>query len=256
MVNVQRMMPSLALSPLFPPLKARPKCPTAKLFIWDAIEVTGRAMFGDEWTGKEKQALDWPRSPESGHATDYKPRHAVRRPMRELLPQHDQHFVDWKAHQLQLSMTDQQQKWEENQQLVKRIQSAADWLEERFLDGKIFIWTRYVDFAADFELMPPGEWPSVDAFKSHIRPGKYDRWIESPNSIQCSAYIFVDRASLEAELASLAHASLTVSDIDLTAMPEPLKIAIRIALHTGGQYSGLKCARTPCSKGLEQSPLG
>ena len=50
---------------LIPRIAERPKCSSAYLFIWDAMDLVGRAKFGGDWTGSELDVLDWPVSPDA-----------------------------------------------------------------------------------------------------------------------------------------------------------------------------------------------
>jgi hypothetical protein len=124
----------------------------------------------------------------------------------------------------------EQSLWEHNAAVIDRITRAADWLCTRFRDGKIQTYSRFVGIAADPRDMPASEWFCDDALSLRIRPGQYERWLYNPQPQKRPVYIFVDRATLNAEIAALAHSALLVSEADLSALPEPLKLAVAIAL--------------------------
>ncbi len=232
----------------FPPIPAWPKLSSDKVFVWEALFLVGKAIFGDDWTESEWKALDWPTAPEVGVALAKKrandavrskaPQPTSGRGVRfEFQPapdssmsQQHEHVIARREHVIKRLVDIEQAAWNENEKAIARIKRASDWLDERFRDGKIKTFTRFVSTAGAPLDMPPSEWFCDDALNKRIRPGQYDRWYYTAQPSKHPVYIFVDRAGLEVEIATLSHATLLVKNTDLTQLPAPLKMAVNLFL--------------------------
>lgn len=234
-----------AIRPLRPAIAEWPACSSSLVFIWEAIQLAGKAKFGPEWAGDEIDALDWPVSPEQEMQNAAKARAARAAALAKLpghvarttFPAENNHNAHVLARGLHIAerlhermAAHQQAKWESNQQALKRLQSTVAWLHERFREGEIATYARYVTGGYEPQLMPASEWYCEGAFETRFLTGEFERWTPTQPPRKFAVYLFVDRAGLDAAISKLAHAALVVSQQDLAALPEPLKIAIRIAL--------------------------
>lgn len=219
----------------FPPMVTRPKLSSDKLFVWDAVFLVGPCLLGDEWTGQEPDALDWPTSPEEGEEAENRRVKDVRAQaivrgqrtgIQQALPPERPDRNSTSDRELIVA---EQKLWNENQLALARIKRAADWLDDRFRNGVVRTYTKPVNRAVDPQNMPPSEWFCDDALNFRIRQGWYERRDENqPNAH--AVYIFVNRADLDREIAALAHAPLKVADVDLSRLPPALRLAVDLAL--------------------------
>lgn len=235
---------------LFAQFADTPKCSPAHLFIHDALQVAGKAIFGEKWTGEELSVVEWPESPDavlqrerrqaSLSKLSPRPRPAARgvRMVRPALePEkapHSAHVIEWRlAQSRQLAMA----AWNANQDALQRVRQAADWLHLKFREGKIATATRLTGAPGEPRKMPPSEWYCEHTFEKRILPGRYDRWMQGSDRAR-PVYVFVDRAQLEKEASTLPHADAIVSDADLSSCSPYLRFAVGFSLRHGQDTIG------------------
>jgi len=248
-------------SPLFPVIDPIPRCSSAELFIWEALDNVGRVLHGSDWTGVELRALDWPVSPDDGvkaaklgrskKAEDLLTYHRIRpviqargfnRPedgeVGATTPVQQNDHVFRRAVYLRTMAADaaaarEQVAWEANQKARERLFVVVDWLERRFRDGIIKTYSRLVRTAAEPLEMPPSEWFVDNAFKDRFAPGQYRRWYYHPQVQQYDVYIFVHRAELEQAIALLPAGTPALGSVDLALLSPYLRFAIAFAQRYG-----------------------
>lgn len=251
-------LPTNYLTPkrrIFPELNDVPRCSSELLFIWEAIEMVGQALDAD-WDGTELKAHHWPLSPHDGdkQAGDSPRRASATLSRGPNIPRPYSTYVDsngvrrlvgdtvtssapevseesWaeairiRSRVYEEALQSEQQAWERNQAAVKRLRAACDWLDVRLRDDVLKGWTRLVCVASPPEMMTADQW-FCDTFKERFVPGQYKRWCQSP-LMQRDAYIFIDRATLEAALH--VQAEPVVAGLDMNTLSPFLRLAIRVA---------------------------
>lgn len=228
---------------LFAEFADTPKCSPAHLFIHDALQVAGKAIFGENWTGKELGVVDWPTSPDTAWQEERRqasllrlaPRPAARivrsgRPAPQTdKVQHSAHVLEW--HRYQHRKTEMAA-WTENQEALQRAREAADWLHLKFREESIATATRLTGAPGEPQEMPPSQWYCENAFEKRFLPGRYDRWLPGATK-SLPVYIFVDRGQLEKAASTLPHAEAIISDTDLSACSPFLRFAVGFSLKHG-----------------------
>lgn len=224
-------------------LREMPKCDASHMFLWEALDVAGRGLLGEEWTGTELNALDWKVSPYlAGQlARKASPNFPSRTTPRVTLPptltipnaldllrEPAQHVADWRKGLNGRVLELRQARWEQNEAAIKRMHEAASWLHDRFRYNDVATSYRWEKGGLNLSKMEPAEW-NIEGVMDRFRHGGFKRYFPHSGS-HSDMFIFVDRASLEREVSKLGHAPLLVAPDDFASLPEPLRLAIRIAL--------------------------
>lgn len=245
---------------LFPAMSERPKCSSALTFVWDAMELVGRAKFGGDWTGAEFDALNWPISPDAAREqqAEQAKREAARPKFRpaakvglqppavaapvlgvassalaNLQEDYSSHVWAWRADRYRAK---QQSDWEANQAYLSRLRVCADWLHERFRDGEIATYSRWVAIPDEPLTMPPSEWYCEQAFLGRFVPGRYDRFTPGQRA-KHAVYIFANLAQLERAVATLPQAEAIATAADLSACAPYLRFVVAFAIKHASELS-------------------
>ena len=218
-----------------------PKCSSSYLFVWEAIALAGKAMFGDRWTGGELAALDWPTSPNAAHESlirareivaAHPPRRAATVGLRSPVVLQAVGNEDFSAHVLErhsfLVRSKRQGEWEANQDALKRLRTCADWLHARFREAEVRTYTRMVGTPGEPVELQSSDWFCENAFTTRFVAGRFDRWLPRM-SRPVPVYIFVDREGMERAIATLSHADAVVSVTDLSKCSPYLRFAVAFA---------------------------
>jgi hypothetical protein len=271
------MMNSLANSrpALFPNLAEWPKCSSSLVFIWEALNIAGKAIHGDGWSGAELDVLDWPISPRDQLIAARRSeaeqrlrapkniypasRPGIRRSREiEYRESYSEHMKDWWAQKLRPS-------WERNHSALDRLHRTAEWLHTRFREGEIGSSTRFVAGGGDPVPIPPSEWFCEGAFLKRFVPGRYDRLLPRLSRV-VAVYIFVDRSDLERAIAALALPQVVMSGtspagLDVESLSPYLRLALFLAEkfqnYTGKKQSILDEINVCAERfGLDNATLG
>jgi hypothetical protein len=246
--------------------KTWPVAASDVVFIWEAIDLAGKATFGDRWTGRELQAQYWPVSPakalhrQRGEVLVDQllaaaiPRLRKPAPNFQRLstaisnqqPKFSEHVLLWRAvraynHET-AAAAEEDTHWEDNRLSLDRLSAVVEWFGRKCRDQQIRCFTRITEGGA-LRVMPANDWNAEPTLSARISLGGWSRpRIIDPKDYAGRLvaihdepkpellYIFVDRESLSQAVSSLKHAPMVVTERDLAALPEPLKIAIAIAI--------------------------
>jgi len=244
--------------PLFPALHPMPVCSSAFLFIWEAIDLAGKSIYPDAWTGAERQVLVWPTSPKRGveearaerertiaslksefgqHAT------TVEQPPRVLA--HNSHEIARDIHLKKLAYAEavarEQEKWEQNQAVMTRLETVGEWLDGCFRNGAVRTYSRFTTLPGEPIAMQPSDWFLEENFLKRMVPGKFHRVFfttQPPQALE--VYAFVNRADLETVIAASRQPKIdgpapaqvkeaSVIGIDQEALSPYLRLAIAVS---------------------------
>lgn len=212
-----------------------PKAPSKYAFIFEAINLTGKALFAADWTGKELAAVIWQQSPRQERAQAHIPpargggtggsRTVGRIPLPK--PRFDFHVQDWLAEQ-------RQPLWEENRRALKRLELVTEWLAQRCRDGELSSFARLRDGGEIFPVRA-SEWNvDVPLAEFVVMGGSRRRFYEMGlRNGPFDSYVFFDRLNLQEMLARQPDAPLIVGEADLSRLSPYLQLAVRVALERG-----------------------
>jgi len=232
--------------------QAWPKADSSKCCIFEAVDLIGRAKYGQEWTGAELQALHWHEQPKVADEVHRAHRAAasVRRPPRpvpvrlseymEKVSAQDEHDARIHARNRELkraaheaAVKKEQALWEENQRAVDRLSNATEWLAAQCRDGRI---TAYYRFARGGELsrMTPGDWNVEFPMAQFLAKGGYEKWFHnSIPAMKFLVYVFLDKSELQQAVSIFSHAPLRITDHDISKLSPYLQYAVKLALGLG-----------------------
>jgi len=233
-------------------LPEMPKCASTHVFLWEALNLCGQALLGEDWTGDELNAISWPTSPitereaQKRKPTSAPPPPPINRrvnpdanqslpPWMLENPQQQQHVLDWKLHSL---FEHHQARWEANQAAIRRMQQAVDWLHKKFRDGEIATFSRFETGGLDLLPLEPSDWFVENVLDNRFRQGGYKRIFLSKPATAHDVFIFVNKASLEREISTLPHTSLSISGTDISNLSPYLRFAVAFALRHGRELDG------------------
>lgn len=217
-----------------------PKVPSNFVFIFEAINLSGSALFGEDWTGKELAAVQWLESPKEQRARGKQPApinggggaggsrsYSVTPARQPLKFDHDEHVLDWFAEQ-------RQPIWEENERATERLLNCVEWLAQRCRDGDLTTYWR--SRLGGFEVRPmrAAEWNVDNPLSTFVITGGNNRhcW-ELRNGGPFEVFVFFDKGELAQVLASQPNAPLIVGEADLSRLSPYLQMAVRMALKHG-----------------------
>ena len=230
----------------------RPKVDSANIHVLDAVDLVGRAKFGDEWAGDELNVLIWPIQPMKMYQDliDAQLDAAKKKQYFKLPPPPISDNASYGKHetkdefearktktveailvqqaQVPEHIQDEQRDWETNNAALARLRGAADWLGAQCRDGVIVGHYRMRGLQEPFVLRAT-DWNCSDEFSGWLATGGRKMYFQSANKmVDCD--FFLDRASLQNAIASLAHAPLLIDRADLSRLAPDLQLAVRIAL--------------------------
>lgn len=241
---------------LLPPMTS-PLIQPEYVFCRDAIEVAGKAMFGDQWNAEEQKAVFWPTSPETIWASEWQ--NYLARPLyqRPSLPP----SIAGKAYRGEKGETDDefaarkikhredcneklsnvpehisklQVLWKANHDATNRLMDVLQWLGGKCRSGEIQ--GAYV-FKAGHKvfLLEKDHWNGVSDLERWARDGGFPIYV---NNASYPTHAFMVRADLEREMRTLAHSKCIVSESDLSRLPPYLKFAVNLAVAQGWFVDG------------------
>lgn len=234
--------------------EAWPKAESGKSFIFEAIEIVGKAKFGSEWTDKELQALNWPVQPREAHEKSVRlapvnsgggapgsSRRSYTHPpsiarlartpsvvVAQILSKPDAHVLAFRRENL---VRAEQVAWEENQKARDRLLDAFEWLAQLCRDGEIVAYAR-PEVGGALYPMSSFEWNVEGALQHFVSKGSFKRFF--PEFKQAwSAYVFFNRDDLARITGTLSGASSLFTEVDLASVSPYLRFAVRLAAAKG-----------------------
>lgn len=224
-----------------------PKAPSKYVFIFEAINIAGSALFADDWTGKELAVVHWVESPKAERARARLPlgkgggargSHSFKNASIPLPRHKDFHEQDWRAEQ-------RQPIWEENGRALERLEQSVEWLAQRCRDSVLTAHARLKDVGGNLYPMRAGEW-NVESPLFHfvINGGRKRLFSQLKYSGPFESYLFFDKAELLDVLKREPDAQLLVGEADLSRLSPYLQMAVRMALRHG-YTSREACDSTP-----------
>ncbi len=213
-----------------------PKAPSKYVFIFEAINLVGLALFKDDWTGKELTAVHWAQSPRAdrkearfspargGGARGSGSFGSIPLPRKE---RHDFHVEDWRAEL-------RQPRWEENGRAMERLEQAVEWLAQRCRDAELTSYARFRDVGGNLWPMWSVEWNVESAlFHFVIHGGKKRHFPQLKQTGPFESFVFFEKAELLAALKREPASPLLVGEADLSRLSPYLQSAVRLALKKG-----------------------
>lgn len=232
-----------------------PKVDSSRLFILDAVQEAGAAMFGDEWTGEEINALKWPVEPvvvykqnldakliAARHERHYNIPMSIAssggsRPKQETAEE----FEARKSATINSILEQQkiippfvateQSDWERNKADFLRLSSVAQWLGQRCRDGDINTFYQFCGGQRLFEL-ERSQWNCTDEFLGWLSNGGKKLW-HQPGAMAGSwqdTYFFVCRSSFTNAKSKLNHAPVLIKQEDISKLSPDLRLAVQLAV--------------------------
>ena len=160
---------------------------------------------------------------------------SIHQPNNRLLEQLDKapdaHIKEYRAMQMAAIVGAEQLAWVENQQARNRLSGAVEWLAQRCRDGELVAYARPSVVGALYP-MPAWEWNAENTLQRYVIEGTCQRYFPEVGQTW-SAYVFFDRAAVEAATATLANAPALVSTLDLQRLSRYLRLAVNLALAKG-----------------------
>lgn len=214
---------------------AWPKAPSQYAFIFEAINIVGASLCGDEWTGKELLAITWLESPwsERLRMRVWRPSPPVPhslaspRPPARSKPEPIEHKKDWQAATLNKD-------WEANSLALERLNRSVDWIAERCRDGELTSHLRLRVGGGPLLPMKAHEW-NVDAplFTFVMNGGNNRICHEFKHAGPFETFVFFERRQLIDTLKRDPDAPLIVAEADLARLSPYLRLAVQVALQRG-----------------------
>lgn len=213
-----------------------PKAPSRFVFIFEAINLAGSALFGDKWTGNELAVVKWGESPQAqierlrqappigGGATGSYDSYSTRT-QRRLPPL---------AHVYEYWARKRQPLFEENNRATERLLDCVDWLAQHCRDGELKSFARLLDGGSLME-MRAEEWNIDQPLSAFVvQGGGLRRCYElGMRSGPFQTLAFFDRQELLEALKREPDAPLIVGEADLSRLSPYLRLAVRVALEQG-----------------------
>lgn len=223
-----------------------PKAPSEYVYVFEAINIVGSALFGEEWTGRELVAVSWPTNPwwvrltaRQPQKTPPPPESLVSSHRREnSKPELDEHVKDWvaKSHEV---------KWEENRAAIRRLADALDWIAQRCRDAELASYWRLKSGGCPVRPMRAEEWNIDNPLKEFVSNGSFKRHCrELRGTGPFEVYVFFAKQDLLTALKRLPDAPLIVAEADLSRLSPYLQGAVRLALEKG-YTSRVACESNP-----------
>ena len=239
-----------------------PKASSEKCCVFDAINLVGNAMYGDAWTGHELCAMIWPESPQAAEIQRQKfapqaistsstapvPRPRVPQsiaaaqyvrtaPTPVLAVPHDAHVKSMELHFAvklhSVAVIEEQKLWEANNEELKRLIGAVDWLAQRSRDDELPSFARQTTGGPLFKL-DCSEWNieyPIHYFVSNGGPIRM--FVELCLFRPVASFIFFNRLDVDRVIATLEHAPVIISMADLTELSPYIRLAVSLAKSYG-----------------------
>lgn len=224
-----------------------PKADSSKCSIFEAIELTGKAMLGVDWTGNELGSLDWPMAPAVAEEIYQKnlqrqvsvPSSISSRPGIRIpgLEGPSEHVAAYFRHRAKAARAEavraEQGLWDANRELVGKLGKVVEWIATKCRDGELASYCRFVA-GGRLGVIESHEWNVDHPISRFLSNGSYNRWflnLQPPK--QWSVYVFFDRDNLQHTLARLAHSPLMIPTTDLDRLSPYLRLALKLAVAKG-----------------------
>lgn len=234
--------PSLRLI-RFPLPQARsnwPKAPSQFVFIFEAINLVGSAIFGAEWTGEELASINWIESPKAqlARARQYQkpvkpiPNSLSEPRRRQVTYAPIEHLKDWRAQMLHVD-------WEQNRRAVKRLFECVDWIAQRCRDGELTAFWRLQTGGGPILPMRADEWNIDNPFSTFVASGGNKRLCrELKYGGPFEIFVFFEKRELQEVLKHQPEVPLIVGETDLSRLSPYLRLAVWVALEQGYSSEG------------------
>lgn len=209
-----------------------PKAASQFVCIFEAVNVAGAALCGEEWTRGELLAVSWPESPRGKRmmARLVRPTppipHSLANPYqkRPAKPEPIEHVNEWHTEKLN-------EQWEANGKALKRLNQSVDWIAQKCRDGELKAFWRFRLGGGPLREMNAYEW-NVDAplftFVSEGGNTRYCR--ELKNQGPWETFVFFEKQQLLDVLKREPDAPLIVAEADLARLSPYLRLAVHVAL--------------------------
>ena len=236
------------------------------MFVLEAVQIVGKAKFGDEWTGRELDAVKWYHDPITTYRTfwenaltsargEKKPPNIITSlssNIRSAGPKETDADFDVRklgaiagCERVLASVPDhveaKQQRWKSNQEATVRLFSAIRWLGDKCRGGLIEGAFQYKRWPKMYK-MDAHLWNGPSDIERWAKNGGYPEWL---NKVKYDTELFVRRDQLQREIAALEHSPLLIESSDLSRLSPDLQLAVRLALenqifdeNNGGLKSG------------------
>lgn len=234
------------------------------VFVLDAVEIIGKAKFGEDWDGGELDSVRWYPDPKTAYKNYWSNslRSAAGMKMaptvaslsdmaRKSRPETTEGFNDRKTalvvdgrQQLETVpdyVEAKQQRWLSNNEASDRLFSAIQWLGDKCRAGFIEGVFQYKGWPKMYE-MDAYLWNGPSDVERWAKNGGYPVWV---NKVKYDTLLFVRRDQLQCEIAALEYGPLLVETADLSRLAPDLQLAVRLALenqifdeNNGGLKSG------------------
>lgn len=232
-----------------------PKVESSKVFILEAVEEVGRAMYGDKWTGDEINVLRWPEQPVAVYKRladvrlkearmqkfSYVPRSLSSSgsglAKRETLEEFEERkarnisMIEEQQDIIPLFVANEQADWEHNNSQLLRLGSVAQWLGQMCRDGEIkaLFQMRAGQFLFDLD---KSRWNCTDEFSGWLSQGGAKFWwqVGSAPGQMVETYFFLCRESFNMAKGKLSHAPVLIDNADLSKLAPDLRLAVQLAV--------------------------
>lgn len=234
---------------------AWPKADSGKCCIFEALNITGLAMFGQDWTGTELLALHWHEQPKAAEArrksaltmlkvltkapippSSLSSGRSVYNKNALMGPEKEYHFAHiWTraahfghiAHEAKVA--NEQELWEGNQKALSRLTDATEWLSQQCRDSKLKGFFRFQSGGLLAEMAAP-DWNVEYPLSRFVKNGGYDRWfVASSPPRQWPVYVFFDRNQLVKAISNFGHVPAMIARDDLAKLSPYLQFAVKLA---------------------------
>lgn len=222
------------------------------VFALEAVDIFGKAIFGQDWTGWELLAVKWPISPISIYANEWSkalvnveastyiisPRSIVSAQSGGVIkPQTREEFDESKANLIELcnrslaSIPDKvaavETQWQTNKATAARLLKAVRWLGDKCRGRDIAGAYQFKGWPKLYNDMSPDLWNGSSDIERWAASGGYSQWVKDRNY---DTLVFVSREDLNREIAALDHAPLLLDRAELSRLAPDLQLAVRLAL--------------------------
>lgn len=209
---------------------AWPVTDSKNVFLADAVQMVGRAKYGEKWTGLEpdlgirppvipplppaKRAEAPPRSLASPHLAAAPARAPV------LRDDPDAHVWAWRIYAARCSE-------EKRAEHSLRLNGVVEWIAERGRGGDILTVGRFVNWTEHFPL-PVTVWNAEPLWLKRFSECQFP-YRSSPTHHPVPTYLFLERGGLERCIGTLEHSASAVSQVELATFSPLLQFAVALA---------------------------
>lgn len=210
-----------------------PKAASKFVFIFEAINLVGSVIFGDDWTGKELEAVHWIDSPRAERAQAHllpargggaRSSHSFGSAPTLISHPRDFHVQDWRAEQ-------RQPLWEENGRAFERLEAAVEWLAQCCRDGTLTSYRRLREGGSSLVHMQAADWNVESPLERFVIYGGRRRHSGTQKKAGfIETYVFFERQQLLQMLELEPASQLPVRETDLSRLSPYLRLAVHVAM--------------------------